>query len=258
VSVSAFSSGSGSLRVLLLTDITQRVAMERDLEEKGRLAALGVMAAGIAHEVNTPLTGISSYAQMLLDATDPDDPRHDLLLKVERQTFRASKIVNNLLSLARNRSREPQAIELSEVLAECEDLLGDRFQRHGISFSTDLPDDLPPIAARDGELQQVLTNLLVNAVEAMAGSEGSLWVEARPTASGVEIAIEDSGPGIPAELREKVFEPFFSTKQSQGGTGLGLSISAEIIRRNGGELRIVDPEHDSGCRFVVDLRRAEA
>lgn len=257
VSVAKVSSMDGDLRVLVATDITERVAMERDLEEKGRLAALGAMAAGIAHEVNTPLTGISSYAQMLLQSTDQGDPRYALLEKVERQTFRASRIVNNLLSLARNQAGEPTAIALEAVVNECLELLGPRIEDSNITVTTEIESGLPPVLAAEGELQQVFNNLLVNAVDAMPGG-GTLSIRAHRDRRKVVVEVKDDGPGIPVENRERIFEPFFSTKHDEGGTGLGLSISAEILRRNGGALSLAENHgRSTGCRFIVSLAQAE-
>ena len=139
-SVAPFSSARGAGAVLVVNDVTERMAMERKLEEKERLASLGIMAAGIAHEVNTPITGISSYAQMLLDATPSEDPRYPLLKKVERQTFRASRIVNSLLKLARNQDVEATPIDVSELVSECLELLRDRTEALGIKVEMSTSD----------------------------------------------------------------------------------------------------------------------
>jgi len=256
VSVAPFSPTRGAaLSVLVVNDITERVAMEHALEEKERLAALGMMAAGIAHEVNTPITGISSYAQMLLASTDADDPRYALLKKVERQSFRASRIVNSLLSLARNQTIDAQPVDLGELVGECLELLHDRMDAQGILVEV-RGGDRPAIAAgADGELQQVFTNLFQNAIEAM-DEGGLLRVEITGDDGWIEVAIDDDGSGISPALRERVFEPFYSTKQRTGGSGLGLSISHEIIRRHGGELRLEERPDGPGCRFVVRVPAA--
>jgi PAS domain S-box-containing protein len=254
-SVAPFSSTRGGAVVLVVNDITERVAMERKLEEQERLASLGIMAAGIAHEVNTPITGISSYAQMLLDATPSEDPRYSLLKKVERQTFRASRIVNSLLKLARNQEVEATAVDVGELVSECVELLRDRTEALRIRIETSNGHGPAIVNGSDGELQQVFTNLFQNAIDAMPEG-GTLRVVTRMTEAWVEVAIDDTGPGIDAAARERVFEPFFSTKQRAGGTGLGLSISHEIVRRHGGELAIEDRPDGPGCRFVVRLRPA--
>jgi PAS domain S-box-containing protein len=255
-SVAPFSSERGAATVLVVNDISERVAMERKLEEKERLASLGIMAAGIAHEVNTPITGISSYAQMLLDATDSGDPRWPLLKKVERQTFRASRIVNSLLELARNKQVAAAPVDLARLVAECLEVLRDRAEALGIAI--EIANEVGPAIAigSDGELQQVFTNLFQNAIEAMHAGGGTLRITLRAAGEWLEVAVDDTGPGIDSSARERVFEPFYSTKQRAGGTGLGLSISHEIVRRHGGELVIEDRPEGQGCRFVVRLKPA--
>jgi two-component system NtrC family sensor kinase len=245
------------LRILVVHDVSERVAMENALKEKDRLAALGMLAAGVAHEVNTPITGISSYAQMLLSETAESDPHYEILKKVERQTFRAARIVNNLLEFARNRQDERQPLALPPLVSEALDLLADRVKRRGIEVDWQAPSEPVLVFASDGELQQVFTNLFINAIDAMGATEdtgGRLTVRVEALAGRVKVIVEDNGPGIPADRLEKIFQPFFSTKLSKGGTGLGLAISHEIVRRHGGSLTAAN-RPEGGARFVVDLPR---
>ncbi len=259
--LSEVAPGRGShrepLRILVVYDVSERVAMERSLKEKDRLAALGMLAAGVAHEVNTPITGISSYAQMLLSDTAESDPHYSLLKKVERQTFRAARIVNNLLEFARERQRERRPLAILPVLRECVELLVDRIERCRI----DLRWELPPAAealrvlGADGELEQVFTNLLANALDAMAGQAGGrLDLALGAEAGQVTVRVRDSGPGIPPEHLETVFQPFYSTKLHRGGTGLGLTISHEIVQRHGGRLEVESTPGKGAC-FTVFLPR---
>ena len=216
-----------------------------------------MLAAGVAHEVNTPITGISSYAQMLLADTAQSDPRHALLKKVEKQTFRAARIVNNLLELARDRPRERAKLPMASLIDECLDLLTERIQEQDITLHWQPPANADEIVVEgnDGELQQVLTNLVLNAIEALAGqADGSLTVTLSASQRWVWLAVEDNGPGIDAAETEKLFEPFFSTKQEIGGTGLGLAISYTIVRRHQGDIR-VKSRAGEGSRFVVELPR---
>jgi hypothetical protein len=225
--------------------------MEAALKENDRLAALGALAAGVAHEVNTPITGISSYAQMLLAETPVDDPRYAILRKVERQTFRAARIVNNLLGFARKRSDERSPLDLVPVIEESLDLLAERRSSRGVALELRLPGEPLSVLGNDGELQQVFTNLALNAIDAMSGG-GTLTVEARVQDGLACVWVQDTGPGIAPEAIERIFEPFYSTKGSEGGTGLGLSISHDIVRRHGGDLHVAS-EPGRGTRFRIEL-----
>ncbi len=259
LSLAAFEHGwRQGLYVLVVHDVSERVAMENALHEKDRMAALGMLAAGVAHEVNTPITGISSYAQMLLQDTAPSDPHYDILKKVERQTFRASRIVNNLLEHARNRQKEQTPVAVAPLVSECLDLLAERLSQSRIALQWTQPqaEDSRRIQVLgcDGELQQVFTNLIVNAIDAMHGAGGRLTVELSASDTLVTLRVRDTGPGVPADKLEMIFQPFYSTKLSRGGTGLGLSISTEIVQRHGGTLRVVSPAGEGAC-FLVELPR---
>lgn len=246
--------GRGGMKVLIVHDVTDKVALENAVKEQDRLASLGMLAAGVAHEVNTPLTGISSYAQMLLDDTPEEDPRRRLLKKVEAQTFRAARIVNNLLEFARNRNNEYRPVALDTLLDDTLDLLQERLSKKGIRLSWNRPEGGEPVVVEgnDGELQQVFTNLLLNAQDAMSETGGHLKVELRAEGDRALAIIEDDGPGIPRERLDKIFQPFYSTKLNRGGTGLGLSISYDIVRRHHGEMRVWS-RLGEGTRFTVDL-----
>ncbi len=249
-------SAKEPLNVLLVQDVTERVEMEHALQERERLASLGMLAAGVAHEVNTPITGISSYAQMLLEETAPDDPRYGLLKKVEQQTFRASRIVNNLLSLSRGSAGPATRVDLCSILRDCADLLGERRQAAGVSLNVEkLPLSLV-VTGNEGELNQVFTNLLVNAIDAMADQGGTLSISATTEGSRARVVVADTGPGIPREIQPKIFQPFFSTKTDRGGTGLGLSISYNIVERHGGEIQFAT--RPSGTQFTVVLPLQES
>jgi hypothetical protein len=245
--------GSEGLRVLVVQDTSERVAMENALKEKDRLASLGMLAAGVAHEVNTPITGISSYAQLLLAETPPNDPRYELLQKVERQTFRAARIVNNLLEFARNRERERRTLPLGPLIQECLELLRERIASRRIRIAWEEPGEVLAVYGNDGELHQVFTNLILNAADAMTAG-GTLGIGLDGDEDSVRATVTDTGPGIPPEDLERIFQPFYSTKLARGGTGLGLSISYNIVSRHGGEIR-VESRPGEGSRFTVELPR---
>ncbi len=246
-------------RVLVVQDVSDRVAMEQALQEKDRLAALGMLAAGVAHEVNTPLTGISSYAQMLLAETAQDDPRFEILKKVERQSFRASQIVNSLLDFARHPQRAARDVDLVTLVDECLELTEERRRANAVTLDWQRPGQPIVVGGDEGELQQVLTNLVLNAIDAMAGSERqprTLRVTIEGGGEKATVVVEDNGKGVSPQDLERIFEPFYSTKLGSGGTGLGLSVSHRIVERHGGRL-IAASELGAGSRFTLELPRSQ-
>jgi two-component system, NtrC family, sensor kinase len=254
VTVSPLSAGdvADSARVLVIGDITDRVRLERELEDKERLASLGLLAAGVAHEVNTPLTGISSYAQLLLAETPEDDPKYRLLKKMEQQSFRASHLVNNLLDLIANRPRSRELVSVDDLvvatIALHEDLL--KAKRINVHIAQS-----PRIQVRGNvhDLQQVVTNILLNARDAVAEG-GNIWISVAEEDERVVIRIRDDGKGIPAEMLGRIFEPLVTTKRGQGGTGLGLAISRRIITASDGDITVQStPGH--GAEFSIQLPR---
>lgn len=238
--------------VLVIGDISERVRLERELEDKERLASLGLLAAGVAHEVNTPLTGISSYAQLLLSDTSPDDPRYKLLKKMEQQTFRASNLVNSLLDLIANRPRSRELVEVPELINNIVSLHEDLLRPKNISVHVG-PLAQAKVFGNFHDLQQVLTNILLNARDAVR-QNGNIWISAVEEDERVAIRIRDDGKGIPADLIDRIFEPLMTTKRGQGGTGLGLAISRRILDACDGEIS-VRSEPGQGAEFTVSLPR---
>lgn len=240
-------------RVLVVGDITERVRLERALQEKERLASLGLLAAGVAHEVNTPLTGISSYAQLLLRDLPADDPKYRLLKKMEQQSFRASSLVNNLLDLIANRPRAREAVSVPSLIASTLALHEDLLKPKQISVHVK---DIPQTHVRGNfhELQQVLTNVLLNARDAV-GERGNIWIAADENEERVNIRVKDDGRGISPDLLGKIFEPLVTTKRGQGGTGLGLAITRRILHASDGEIS-VQSTPGNGAEFTISLPRA--
>jgi signal transduction histidine kinase len=240
----------GGTKVLVITDITDRVRLERELQEKERLAALGLLAAGVAHEVNTPLTGISSYAQLLLSDLTPDDPRHAILKKMEVQTFRASHLVNNLLDFAANKQKGVERVEVASIVRGTLQLHEILFKGKDIRIHVDLAEGVE-ILGNQHELQQVLTNLLLNARDAVERG-GNIWIRLERTENAARLSVADDGKGVPEDIRDRIFEPLVTSKRGQGGTGLGLSICQKIVRQLGGEIT-VESTPGSGATFLVVL-----
>jgi two-component system, NtrC family, sensor kinase len=255
VTASPLSAGdvADGARVLVIGDVTDRVRLERELQDKERLASLGLLAAGVAHEVNTPLTGISSYAQLLLAETPHDDPKYRLLQKMEQQTFRASNLVNNLLDLIANRPRTREVVSIEDLVQATVILHEDLFHAKRITVHT----QVEPLRVRGNfqDLQQVLTNVLLNARDAV-NDGGNIWITVREEHECVVIRVRDDGKGIAPDMLGRIFEPLVTTKRGQGGTGLGLAISRRIIDAADGEIDVASTP-GQGAEFSIKLPRAD-
>lgn len=229
--------GSCIGRLVILDDITEREELERKLVQADKLSSIGLLAAGVAHEVNTPLAVISTYAQMLAKQVAGDEQKSKLLDKIARQTFRASEIVNSLLNFSRTSSTLFEDIDLNRVVRETLTLLEHQFQKASVHLDCDLEEALPLIRGNAGKLQQVFLNLFINARDAME-SGGTLRVTTKPDSVGVQVEVSDSGAGIPRENLARIFDPFFTTKGARKGTGLGLSVSYGIVEEHGGVIEV--------------------
>lgn len=237
--------------LLVFDDISAKVSLENQLLQAEKLSSLGLIAAGVAHEVNTPLTGISSFTQMLVQNVPDDHPHHQILKKIEKQCFRASEIVNNLLNFARIQSAEFKEIQLNNLLEESLSLLDHQFRRKQINIAREFEPAVPPIQGNDGQLMQVFINILLNALDATPGG-GRIAVRTRNENSSVIVQIEDTGNGIPPEIVHRIYDPFFTTKDTGKGTGLGLSVSYGIIQEHAGRI-FVDSQPGQGTCFTIKL-----
>jgi two-component system NtrC family sensor kinase len=237
-------------RVVALDDISDQLALEQRLAEQERLAALGRLAAGLAHEVNTPVTGIASYAQLLRELTPVTDPRAPLAGKLEEQAFRVSRIVTNLLELARPSGFERQLVDLGALAREELGQLRAEAQQAGIRLEMPPADDVLANVNRV-QLELVLHNLIRNAVQA-TGPGGTVEVRAGAEEGTVWFEVRDTGPGVPEELRDHLFEPFVTGRQGRGGTGLGLAITKDIVAAHGGTIRATT-NGGGGTVMRVDL-----
>jgi signal transduction histidine kinase len=242
--------------IIVIEDVTERANLEEQLRLSEKMAAIGLLAAGVAHEVNTPLTGISSFTQMLLDKAPPDDPKTALLEKIEQQTFRAAKIVASLLNLARPTSGETRVLDLNVVIADVLGLLEHQFKTHRIQVRRHLASPSVMVRGVEYKLQQVFLNLLLNARDAMPRGG---WVSVTTAVSDDEALVEvaDTGVGIPAENLARIYDPFFTTKAEGRGTGLGLSVTYGIVQEHGGTLTC-ESDENQGTRFRLVLPAAEA
>ncbi len=230
-------SGERIGRLLLFDDVTQRERMEEQMSQTEKLTSLGLLAAGVAHEVNTPLAVISNYIQMLAKGMPDGDPRHSIIEKIVKQTFRASEIVNNLLNFSRTGAGELADVDLNRLVEETLSLVAHPLKTSQIRVVKQLSDGLPPVRGSANKLQQVFLNLFLNARDAMP-TGGMLEVRTAAHNGSVEIEIVDTGNGIPREHIHKIFDPFFTTKATGHGTGLGLSVSYGIIKEHAGRIDV--------------------
>jgi PAS domain S-box-containing protein len=245
--------------IVIIEDITRRVQLEEQLQISEKMASIGLLAAGVAHEVNTPLTGISSFTQMLLDGADPSDPRTRLLEKIERQTFRAAKIVNGLLNLSRpvsSGATDVTPVDINAVINDVLALLEHQLALHKIKVRKELAEGPVTVFGLEHKLQQVFLNLFLNAKDAMPRG-GWLSITTRLDADRVQAEVSDTGSGIPNEYLARIYDPFFTTKATGQGTGLGLSITYGIVREHEGSIDC-DSVVGQGTRFTIDFPSAPA
>jgi len=225
--------------IIVLENVSSRVKLEESLQQSEKLSSIGLLAAGVAHEVNTPLTGVSSYTQMLLGMVPETDPKHALLQKMQRQTDRATNIVGNLLNFSRTGNAEEFVeIDINKLLNDTLQLLEPQIRKSNIEIVKDYASGLPLITASGGKLQQVFTNLILNARDAML-SGGTITLKTHQwDDDGVIVEVSDTGEGIPEDNLQKVFDPFFTTKGIGNGTGLGLAVSYGIVQEHAGTIEV--------------------
>jgi PAS domain S-box-containing protein len=241
-------------------DVTERKRMEQErlqLEQKAqfasRLASVGEMASGIAHEINNPLTGVIGYAQLLLQEDLPDNVRKDLET-INDGAKRVANVIQRLLAFARQSEPQRTYVNINEVVATTLELRGYHLQTSNIEVTTEFTPDLPLTIADAGQLQQVFLNLIVNAETEMklARGSGKLTVKTQQVDDVLRISFKDDGPGIAEENLEKIFDPFFTTRQVGQGTGLGLSVCYGIVSQHGGRI-YAESKPGKGAIFVVEL-----
>ena len=242
-------------RLVIMDDITERIELEVQLTQADKLSSIGLLAAGVAHEVNTPLAVISSYTQMLAKQLQSDPQKAGLLEKITKQTFRASEIVNNLLNFSRTTGTELTEVSLNKVIADTLALLDHQFKVAHIQVQPELYENLPLIQGNAGRLQQVFLNLFLNAKDAMAG--GGVLNVATQNGEFVSVRVSDTGSGIAQEHIQRIYDPFFTTKTSPAegqnrGTGLGLSVTYGIIQEHAGNIR-VESRPGEGTTFTLDF-----
>jgi len=263
------AGGQATRTMAVIEDITarkraeaERDEMEARLRQQQKLEAIGTLAGGVAHEINNPVTGIMNYAQLIGDAAAAGGPTAEYAREIVQECERVATIVRSLLQFARQEKRAHSPARLQDILEQTLSLLRAVFRRDQIAILTEVPEDLPPIKCRSQQIQQVLTNLLTNARDALNERypghhpDKTIQVSVRPLEREgrlwLRITVSDRGIGIPAAIRERIFEPFFTTKPRDKGTGLGLSISHGIVMEHGGRLW-VESKEGQWTQFLLEL-----
>ncbi|MEW6386481.1 MAG: PAS domain S-box protein [Thermodesulfobacteriota bacterium] len=244
----------------IFSDLREHLRMRQELEESQtqlvqaeKIASLGRLAAGVAHEINNPLAGILIYAELLARDLAEHIGSRQYLEEIIKQTLRCQQIVTRLLEFSRQSLGQKTLFDLNQTIGRCLELVRHQALFHNIVIHGDLDPELPQIIGDPGQLQQVFTNLLINAADAMQG-QGEITITSRPSSWGKEVILtfSDTGPGISPKIREKIFEPFFTTKPPGKGTGLGLSIVYGVLQRHGGSIE-VDCPPKGGTTFTIRL-----
>ena len=254
-------------RIVIVDDISERVSMEAQLTQADKLSSIGLLAAGVAHEVNTPLAVISSYTQMLGKQLRMDETAQarlgPVIEKITQQTFRASEIVNGLLNFSRTGTVDLAHVDLNSIVGETVLLLEHQMRSAGVQITTDLDRSLPAITGNRGKLQQVIVNLILNAKDALIECpHPEVTLRTHFTVDSVELTVTDNGAGMPPEVLRKVYDPFFTTKAQpregqRKGTGLGLAVSYGIVQEHGGLIDAVS-EPGRGTTFRLVFPPVEA
>jgi two-component system NtrC family sensor kinase len=241
--------------LLIGRDMTHEREMHARLMESDRLAAVGELVAGVAHEVNNPLSSISAFAQLLLRDTTLNAQQRESIEVIRAETTRASQVVKDLLAFARRSEPQRVPLDLNAVVARSLRMRQYQFDETGVRVESELAADLPSVMGDARQLQQVCLNLLTNAIQAMSAGGGTLRVRSRREGDVVRLEVADSGPGMAPHVRQHVFEPFFTTKKEGEGTGLGLSVSYGIVTAHGGTIELVETG-PQGTTFRVTLPAA--
>ncbi|HXF96746.1 MAG TPA: ATP-binding protein [Gemmatimonadales bacterium] len=243
---------AGGRLLFLAEDVSTELLLQRKLFQADRLAQLGALLAGVAHELNNPLAAIAAFAEVLETDAASDEARESAAI-IHSEALRAGRVIQTLLDYARQRPQLSTAVDVRDVVDRALALIGNQLRRARVQPLVAIPDEVPAVLGDPQELQQVILNGVVNAIQAIesTGRAGRILVSARRADGFVVLTVEDTGPGVPSEILDRVFDPFFTTKGEQG-TGLGLSISLGLVRGMGGRMWLENVE-GGGARLLVEL-----
>lgn len=253
MSAARFTDDEGPAIVAMLRDVSERKRLEEQLRKTERIAELGTLASGMAHEIGTPMNVILGRAEYLMDRVK-EEPIKKGLQTIVTQVERITKVMNQLLSFARRKAPERQALNLKAVIEVSIEIFQERLARHRIQVETALDESCPMVQADADQMSQVLINLIMNAIHAMPEG-GTLRVRMEPADEMVRLTVADTGHGIPREVIKSIFDPFFTTKEFGKGTGLGLTVVKGIIEEHQGTIT-VESDPGKGTTFTIMLPKS--
>ena len=269
ISLAPLSTDGEKVMIISLRDLSlrkrleaEREEMQRQVYQSSKLASIGELSAGVAHEINNPLNGVINFAQLLKDEEKPrSEFEQQMIDGIIDEGERIARIVRGLLAFARADTHELRQIHFADSIETSIALFGRQFEKEGIKVEIDLEPNLPPVRADGSRLRQVVVNMISNAHHALKAKDSDepkvFRISARRAGENVRVEFYDNGVGIKTEDLGKVFDPFFTTRREAGGTGLGLSVSFGIIRDFGGTIR-VESEKGKFTRFIIELTAVES
>jgi len=238
--------------IVLEQDVTEKRRLEAAISQSEKLAAVGQLAAGLAHEINNPLTAIIANTQLLQRDIDPQDDKRELVDLIAKAGYRAAQVVRNLLDLARKEQYVFEPTDVNKTIRNALALLNHEFMARSINLVFEPGENLPTITGSPDHLQGVWLNLLTNAMDALDNNANEIHVSSTFNGNEIRVIVSDNGKGIPPDRLNRIFEPFFTTKAPGRGTGLGLSLCHRVIKQHGGHI-LVDSQINVGTKFTVIL-----
>jgi signal transduction histidine kinase len=242
-----------------IKDITEKMEMDQHIYNAEKLASVGILAAGVAHEINNPLSIVLGFTDLLAERFEPGSQEHEDLKMIEKNANHAKKIVENLLGFARMTEGLEETVDISQSVNIVMNIVKNTLLTKKIELITQIPENLPRVRGDSREFQQVVFNLINNSMAAMTETGGTLTVSAYKKDGWVNLSVGDTGIGIPESAKPKIFDPFFTTKKVGEGTGLGLSLCYGIVKKYGGNIKFKsrsaenNPEGYTGTTFTVSM-----